>query len=159
MESGRASRWASNLLVLAVLAADRLSKHWARTWLAARGGLPVAPFFHLTYLENTGAAFGVMRDSNGFFIILAVALMGGLIVWRRRLPEEDKISRAALSLILAGAAGNLYDRLAYGHVVDFLDFLIWPVFNVADSSISVGACLLALGFWKEGRPANAPLGS
>lgn len=141
----------TNALVLAILALDRATKAWARGWLQSHGPVRVFPFFHLTYVENTGAAFGLGRGANGALMALAVALIAGLVAWRRKLKDARGWTYLAVSLVLAGAAGNLYDRLAYGWVVDFLDFRVWPVFNVADSAITVGACLLAVTMWFEDR--------
>jgi signal peptidase II len=143
----------ADVLIVALVVLDRATKAWARGWLAAHGPVKPAPFFWLNYVENTGAAFGLGRGSNAFFVALALALIGALIVWRRRLPADVPWTRLALSLVLAGAVGNLYDRVAYGFVVDFLDFRVWPVFNVADSAISVGACILAATMWFEDRKA------
>lgn len=139
----------------ALLVLDRLTKRWALDWLEPRGSVPVLPFFHLTYVENTGAAFGVGRARNGFFIGLSLLLLGGLFYLQRSWPKENRWLRAGLLLVTAGAVGNLYDRLAYGFVVDFLDFRVWPVFNVADSCVTVGACLLAWGLHLEDKRAKA----
>jgi signal peptidase II len=153
----RALRGSSGLgdaLALAVLALDRATKVWARTWLAVHGPIRLLPYFWLSYVENTGAAFGMgrgSRGSNGFFIALALVLSAALITWRRRLPKKQRLTHIALSLVLAGALGNLYDRVVYGWVIDMFDFRVFPVFNVADSSITVGACLLALTMWLEDR--------
>ena len=136
------------LIQLAVLAAvflaDRGSKVWAVEWLYPRSPLPVFRFFYLTYVENTGAAFGMMQGANLFFIGVSVVLFAGLFWLRGRLPLSSLGAQLALALVAGGALGNLYDRLVIGHVIDFLDFRVWPVFNVADSCISVGAVLLAL---------------
>lgn len=136
------------LIQLAVLAAvfiaDRGSKVWAVEWLYPRSPLPVCRFFYLTYVENTGAAFGMMQGANLFFIGVSIVLFAGLFWLRRRLPLSGLGAHLALALVAGGALGNLYDRLVIGHVIDFLDFRVWPVFNVADSCISVGAVLLAL---------------
>lgn len=149
--SDRDFQAACNVLILAVLALDRLTKAWAQDRLASRGSVPVLPFFHLTYVENTGAAFGMLFGGNGFLAVLAVVLIVALAVWRRRLKSRERLTRLGVSLVLAGAVGNLYDRLAYGFVVDFLDFRVWPVFNVADSAITVGAVVLALTAWRDDR--------
>lgn len=142
---------ACNLLILAVLAVDRLTKAWAMGWLASHGTVPVFPFFQLTYVENTGAAFGVLYGGNAFLVVLAAALIVALAVWRRKLQPHERLTRLGVSLVLAGAVGNLYDRLAYGYVVDFLDFRVWPVFNAADSAITIGAVLLAFTAWRHDR--------
>jgi signal peptidase II len=132
-------------VLLGIFIADRMTKIWAMERLAPRIGLPLLPFFHLTYVENTGAAFGIGRSRNGFFVILTLTLLGILFFMRRRWPRGDCWLESGFLLVAGGAVGNLYDRLAYGFVVDFLDFRVWPVFNVADSCVTVGACCLAWG--------------
>lgn len=117
--------------------------------LAPRGTIPLVPFFDLTYVENTGAAFGLGRGSNGFFVVVAVVLVAGLLWMRRSWPKNDPWLQWGSLLVVCGAAGNLYDRLAYSFVVDFFHLHHWPVFNVADSCISVGAGMLAWGMRDE----------
>lgn len=136
---------AEPLLVLAVVLCDRLSKSWARESLAPRSSLEVLPFMRLTYVENTGAAWGMFPGRNLALILLSLGLLAALLAMRRRWPQEAGLLRYGAALVSGGALGNLYDRIVYGHVVDFLDFIVWPVFNVADSSITLGAVLLALG--------------
>jgi len=130
---------------------DRAAKVWAQSSLAPKGSIAVLPFFHLTYLENTGAAWGILRGNNVILIGVSVALLAGLLYLRRVWPRENLWSHYGLALVAGGALGNLYDRIALGCVVDFLDFLVWPVFNVADSCISVGAVVLAWGLHSADR--------
>lgn len=130
---------------------DRATKYWAQVYLYPRSPIRVTAFFQLTYVENTGAAFGFLQGGNAFFILVSAALLGSLWWWRRRLSDGASLSRYAVALVAAGAVGNLYDRLVFGHVVDFFDFLVWPVFNVADSCISVGAACLALSLGRKER--------
>lgn len=138
--------------VVAVLfAADRATKLWAMRDLRVDGPVPVLPFFELSYVENTGAAFGLGHGANGLFIAVSVALIAVLVRLLRRWPKEDLWLQGGGLLVLAGALGNLYDRLFYRYVVDFLYLHHWPVFNVADSCITVGACLLAWGLKDEKR--------
>ena len=140
------SRWAfPAALLLLVLAADRLTKLWAYDWLRLQpqGEFRLMPFLYLTYAENTGAAFSLMRNSNALLIAVSLAVLACLFYYRRDIVKDGG-SRLGYWLVVAGALGNLYDRALYGHVVDFIDFRVWPVFNVADSCISVGAALLAL---------------
>lgn len=132
-------------LAAAIVGVDRVTKLWAMGWLAERGSLPLLPFFHLTYVENTGAAFGLGRARNGFFIALAGALLCALIWLQRSWSGKNRWIQYGLVLVAGGAWGNLWDRIAYGAVVDFLDFRVWPVFNVADSCITIGAGALAWG--------------
>ena len=128
------------LVLLGVVGIDRLTKWLAQAFLVEK---PVAvfPFFHLHYVENTGAAFGMMQGRNWILIFVMAAIIGYLLASWNELCAQGKWGCV---LILAGACGNLYDRIRLGYVVDFLDFLIWPVFNVADSAITVGGCLCVI---------------
>lgn len=106
----------------------------------------IGNFFRLTYIENPYMAFGIRLGSPTFFTILATAVSLVIFVYLYRIRHEKFIARFALAIILGGAIGNLIDRFAYGQVVDFLDFGIgntrWPIFNVADSSVTIGMILL-----------------
>ena len=114
--------------------------------------IPVLPFFKLTYVHNTGAAFSFLSEAGGwqrwFFAGLALAISCGIAVWLARLKQHETLLAVALSLVLGGAIGNLIDRLAYGYVIDFLDVYYqtwhWPAFNIADSAITLGVILMLL---------------
>lgn len=142
-------------VVVALIALDRATKLWAMGDLRRLGSIPVLPFFELAYVENTGAAFGLGRGANGAFIAVSVVLIAALARLLRRWPKDDLRLQAGGLLVLSGALGNLYDRLAYKYVVDFLYVHHWPVFNVADSCICVGAGLLAWGLKDEKTSAAA----
>ncbi|MDD5656697.1 MAG: signal peptidase II [Elusimicrobia bacterium] len=142
--------------LLLIFALDRATKLWAINSLAPRACIPVLPFLRLTYVENTGAAFGVGRGGNLFFVFLTAALLAALLVWRRSWPRDEWRLRWGFLLVAGGALGNLYDRIAYRFVVDFLDLRVWPVFNVADSCVTVGACLLAWGLYRLEKRKPAP---
>ncbi len=138
-------KWLEPALVLAVFLPDRLSKYMVLARMR-HGSADVFPFFKLTYVENTGVAFGMFQDSNVFFIVFSAVLVSALLVFRRKACGLGPAARAGMALVLGGALGNLYDRVAYGFVVDFLDLSFFPaVFNVADSAITAGAFLLAIG--------------
>jgi len=137
--------------LLAIFLGDRLSKQWAIAWLMPRGSIRVLPFLRLTYVENTGAAFGIGFSRNGFFIILSTLLLGVLFYLLRAWRDKNVWIRVGLILVAGGALGNLYDRLAYGFVVDFLQLPMWPVFNVADSCVTIGAFCLAWGLRLDDR--------
>jgi signal peptidase II len=144
------------LLISAVIfAADRLSKIWVGKHILLGGAIPVIPrVLRITHWDNDGAAFSMFADSAspglvrwglvGFTILASVAVLIAL-VW---LGSRFSLVTLALALILGGAVGNLHDRIAYGSVVDFIEVHIfsyhWPDFNVADSSVVTGACLLLL---------------
>ena len=102
------------------------------------------PVLSLTYVQNTGAAFGILKGQQGLFILLSVLV----ILWMLRELSTPAGPRPALSwgyaLILGGAAGNLLDRLRLGYVIDFIDLRVWPVFNLADSAITIGMARLFL---------------
>ena len=135
-----------------VLVLDQCSKLLADALLVLHQPVALVPFVNLRLAYNAGAAFSFLGNASGwqrwFFIALALLVMTVLVIWLRRLAADQARTALALSLILGGAAGNLIDRVVYGHVVDFIDCYYhswhWPTFNVADSAITVGACLLVL---------------
>ncbi len=137
-------------LALLVLALDQATKLWAAAALDYAVPVVVLPFFNLTLVHNTGAAFSFLADAGGwqrlFFVVLSGVVSTVLVVWIWRLPRTARLLGIALALVLGGAVGNLVDRVAYGYVIDFLDFHAagwhWPAFNVADSAISCGVVLL-----------------
>ena len=109
------------------------------------------PYARIVHWQNTGAAFGIGQGMNLFFVILAFFVMVMIIYYFPHIPREDFFLRLALSLQLGGAGGNLVDRLLQGHVTDFISVGSFPVFNIADSSITIGVGVLILGMWLEGR--------
>ena len=135
--------------VVVLLALDRASKIWAVASLQAVGTIPLIPFFDLTYVENTGAAFGMGRGANKLLTVVSIGLVIALQFLRRRWPKNDQWLQWGATLVTTGAVGNLYDRFTQGYVVDFLHLHHWPVFNVADSCITVGAVMLAWGLKDE----------
>ncbi len=132
-----------------IFLADRISKVLALEFLRERFSTTLFPFFKLTYVENTGAAFGSFQNSNAGLALAAVVILFALFKWRDEVMHFGKLARYALIFITAGALGNLYDRIVLGYVVDYFDFIFWPVFNIADSFITVGALLLGYIFVKD----------
>lgn len=104
----------------------------------------------LTYVTNTGAAFGLFPDHGVIFMVIAVVVIAAIIFYYRYLPGDQWLVQISLGLQLGGALGNLVDRLRYGHVIDFIDFKVWPVFNVADSSLFIGVVILAFYLLRHG---------
>src|SRR5690606_27740289 len=141
----------SSDLTLVVLVLDQWTKGWAESALRMYQPMEVLPFFNLTLAYNEGAAFSFLAGAGGwqrwFFAGIALVASVVILVWLVR-GRDSRIVAAALALILGGALGNLWDRLALGHVVDFLDFhwagYHFPAFNIADSAITVGAALIIL---------------
>jgi len=138
--------------ILIILAIDQYSKFIVSARLSVGQSIPIIKnILHITFVTNTGAAFGLFKDSTLFFIIISVVVVGFVsILLLISLKKRDFLSKPAfnssLILILSGALGNLIDRLRFTYVVDFIDVRIWPVFNIADISITIGTFLLILIF-------------
>lgn len=146
-------------VTLVVLPLDQLTKWLIDTSFRLHESVTVIPgLFHLTYVRNKGAAFGIFADSAlriPFFITVSSVALLAILWYIRHLHERQRVGLYALSLVFSGALGNLIDRIRFGEVVDFLDFFWgryhWPAFNVADSAISVGVTLLIIDMWREDR--------
>ena len=142
------------ILVLAcTLGLDQLTKWLVTSNLAWGESVPAEGFFRLTYVHNTGSAFGIFQGQGMILTIIAFVAVAAMIWLYRSSPIISLPMRAALGLQLGGAIGNLIDRLRLGFVVDFVDIGPWPVFNVADSSIVVGIAVLA---WYFGTGRDRP---
>ncbi len=145
-----ALRWFA--IAATILLLDQLTKLWIMTHFTLGDSRYISSFFNLVRAHNEGAAFSFLSDAGGwqrwFFTFLSTAISLVIIVWLVRLPRQKIIEAVALSLILGGALGNLYDRVTLGYVVDFLDFhwagWHFAAFNVADMAISVGAGLIII---------------
>jgi signal peptidase II len=150
-------------LSLLALVLDQSSKLIVDSSVQLYQSIPILPFFKITYLHNTGAAFSFLSEAGGwqrwFFAGLALVISIIITVWLSRLQKHETLLAIALSLILGGAVGNLIDRLVYGYVIDFLDVYYgtwhWPAFNIADSAITLGVMLMlaesfGLGKAKDG---------
>jgi signal peptidase II len=135
----------------AVFLADRAAKYWVRGHMEIGESIPVIPgFFHLTYILNPGAAFGFLPGQGWLFAAAGFAAIGALIIFRRRIMALPAAVGCCLGMIAGGAAGNLFDRLTIGKVVDFLDFKVWSyIFNLADSAIVVSGVVLCLAVLRE----------
>jgi len=137
------------LSLLAVIL-DQASKLAIAGSMQLYQSIEIVPYFNLTYVHNTGAAFSFLSEAGGwqrwFFAGLALVISVVIAVWLARLKRHETLLAVALSMILGGAIGNLIDRLAYGYVIDFLDVYYqtwhWPAFNIADSAITLGVILM-----------------
>jgi len=139
-------------VTLLVIVLDQVSKQLAEHYLVFHNPVPIIPFFNLTLSYNTGAAFSFLSEAGGwqrwFFIGLALLVSVVILFWLHKLTTQDKWVAIALSLVLGGAIGNVIDRVLFGHVIDFLHLYYqqwsWPIFNIADSAISVGVAILLI---------------
>lgn len=140
------------LIILGVVLADQIAKYYIASTMTLGLSLAVIPnVFHLTYILNPGAAFGILENQRWFFILIAVSMLGMVMYYYPKLKKEGAVMRFGTALLAGGAVGNLIDRIKTGYVVDFLDFRIWPIFNIADMGIVVGVGMMmyALFFLKR----------
>jgi len=146
------------LLTLPLYILDQITKFLVLANIPTHVTIEVIPgFFNLVQVHNTGAAFGMMKDNNAFFIGLASVALVAVAVMARRGCFLDAPSRIGAALLASGIVGNLTDRLLHGYVVDFLDVILpwyghWPAFNVADSCICVAAFLFLISGFLSPKP-------
>jgi signal peptidase II len=165
MSSNLQGRLPYLFLVVGTLVLDRWTKAWVQKRFDLNESISVIDgFFNITYVQNTGVAFGIFSSisSPAKSLLLSVFTAFAAVVvvaYSVRSPARNRLLQIALALILGGALGNLYDRMAYGYVVDFVEFYVgpyhWPAFNVADSAISVGVLLLAVEIIRNETPSRA----
>ena len=154
-------------IVPGVFVLDRITKMLIESEVTPWDNFAVIPnFFSIVHTQNRGAAFGILSEATGtwrsiflFGLSMVVMLFVGGLFWQTlRSPTRGAALSIGLALVLGGALGNLYDRILRGSVTDFLLFYVgdyqWPAFNVADSAISIGACLLLLDMWRGQRPVS-----
>lgn len=123
--------------------ADQMTKAYVQGHFQLGETFPVVPnVFHFTYILNRGAAFGILTDQRIFFLAIVFFLLGILWIYRRSIHEGPRFLKVGVSLLVSGAIGNAWDRYHLGAVVDFFDFRIWPIFNVADIGICIGVMLV-----------------
>ena len=130
-----------------VVVLDQVTKLLAVRYLKPVGDFPlIRGVLHLTYLENTGAAFGMLKNARWVFMLISTAALLGVGVYLVMIRRLNRLLGCALALILGGGIGNMIDRIAYQYVVDFINFewINFAVFNVADAFITIGACLIGL---------------
>jgi len=131
-----------SILFISILLLDRYSKSYVLNKILPFQSIPIIKdVFHISLVYNTGTAFGILKGNNFIFIIFSVIVILSILKQFRELSSNREFA-VALTLIISGAIGNLIDRISLGYVVDFLDFRIWPVFNIADISISLGIILI-----------------
>ena len=149
---------------VALIVLDQLGKFWAESALLPYQPVPVLPFLNWTLVFNAGAAFSFLSDAGGWqrwlFTALALGVSALLVYWLRQTPRTQRLVGLAYALILAGAIGNVIDRIRYGHVVDFIDvhWAGWhfPAFNIADAAITLGAVALIASLLFPARSPTPP---
>ncbi len=148
-----------SIISLIILVLDQATKLYVDANFRLHETVPVIRnFFHLTYVRNKGAAFGILSDNAvriPFFITVSIVAMLGILWYIKSLRDNQKLAYFSLSLVFSGALGNLIDRIRLGEVIDFIDVFWqrhhWPAFNVADSAITIGVALLFIEMWREDR--------
>lgn len=170
--------WRGLLIAVAIIFVDQLSKHWIvyQVGLPQLGKIEISQIFDLSYVENRGASFGLLEGKRWLLAVITSAVGISLVIWLGSLTR--RVAAIGVGFIIGGAFGNLYDRLVYGFVVDFLDFsgvpfpnferiptfpfmeiyiggFIW-VFNVADMAINVGVALLLFDAWQTRDEVEKP---
>ena len=144
-------------IAFVIVVLDQWTKSWVRANIpTGTSWLPdswqwLSPYARIVNWYNTGAAFGMFKDGSMVFTVLAFVVIAAILFYYPKVEHDDWSLRLALSMQLGGAMGNLIDRLTIGHVTDFVSVGNFPVFNVADASISVGAAVLFLGVWLRER--------
>ncbi|RJE49052.1 signal peptidase II [Dehalobacter sp. MCB1] len=135
--------WVTLIIILVL---DRLSKWVVQSNMTLGESQAVIPgFFHLTYILNPGAAFGMLQGQKWVLITVSVIVLAVLFYFQRKVPQGQRLMRVSMGLIGGGALGNFWDRLLTGKIIDFLDFRVWPyIFNIADSMIVIGGILLII---------------
>ena len=134
------------IIIALVVAFDQLTKYLIKANMELESTIPLLDgVFHITYIQNYGAAFSILQNKTEFLIIMQLVVIAAVLFYLlKRRKQEHWGLLLSLSLIAAGGIGNLIDRAVNGYVIDFLDFRIWPIFNVADISVCVGCGLLVL---------------
>ena len=147
------------LLASGALFLDQWTKWLVMSKLSEGQSMPLIDnLFNLTYVRNPGAAFGMLPYRTVFFVVATVLVMAGIILFLKLIPDNRLLLKSGLSLQLGGAAGNFIDRLRFGHVIDFFDLRLLPVFNVADIAIMIGVGILILQLLRSDRPTSRASG-
>jgi len=137
------------LISIFVVLLDQFTKYLVSRYMELSQSIPIIKnVVYFTYIRNTGAGFGILKGWNTILIFISLIIIGILFFYFDRIIKEKQIY-VPIALVLGGAVGNLINRIFLGYVIDFVDFRIWPAFNVADSCITIGALWLIICFWKK----------
>lgn len=143
------------LIAGSILFLDQVTKYLIRTNLELgqvyRPDLWITEFARIVHWQNTGAAFGMFQSLGTVFMILSMIVSAAIVYYYPQVPRQDWLIRLSMAMLLGGAVGNLIDRLHQGYVTDFISVAEFPVFNIADASISLGVVVLFVGMWLQER--------
>ncbi|MBW2976242.1 signal peptidase II [Candidatus Woesearchaeota archaeon] len=135
---------------LIVVLADQISKFFIKTHFQLNSSFPVIKnIFHLSRIHNFGAGFGILQNQKWILVFIALIVIGTVFYYLDKIKDKELFLQIIIGFILGGTIGNLIDRVIYGYVIDFLDFRIWPVFNIADSFACIGFIGLVIYLWKK----------
>lgn len=138
------------IVVFVVVMLDQITKYMIVSNMTEGMSIPIIDqVFHLTFVLNPGAAFGLLEHNREFFIIMAILVLMFVVYMRKKILEEPLPIQIGIALFVGGALGNLIDRMKTGLVVDFFDFRIWPVFNIADIAICLGVGVMIWSIIRE----------
>ena len=135
---------------LIIILIDQITKFLIRINFQLNDSLPlIKNVFHLTYIQNTGAGFGILKSQTLILIFISLIVIGVIFYYFDRIKDKEILLQFLVGFTLGGTIGNLIDRLTYGFVIDFIDFQIWPIFNVADSFVTIGVIGLIVYLWEK----------
>ena len=124
---------------LIIIIIDQVAKFLIKTNFQLNQTLPIiSNIFHLTYIHNFGAGFGILQHQKYFLIFISIIVIGFIFYYLDRIRNNERLLQMLVGFVLGGTIGNLTDRIINGYVIDFLDFRIWPIFNFADSFVTIG---------------------
>jgi signal peptidase II len=137
-------------IALIIILVDQITKFLIKSNFQLNQTFPIIKdIFHLTYIQNFGAGFGILQQQQWILIFISIIVVGVIFYYFDRVKEKEKLLQILIGFILGGTIGNLIDRIAYGFVIDFIDFRIWPIFNVADSFVTIGVIGLIVYLWNK----------
>ena len=136
---------------LFIVLLDQLTKYLIKQNFQLNTSIPIIKnILHLTYITNTGSAFGLFKSLNPIFVLFSIIVIIAIFYYTgKKIKNNERLLQFAVGLLLGGTIGNLIDRLLYGAVIDFIDFRIWPVFNIADSAVTISVVFLIILLWKK----------
>lgn len=136
-------------IAIVVVLIDQLAKFLIKTGFQLKESVQITKFFYLTYIHNFGAGFGILQQQRFILIFISIIVIGAIFFYLDKIKEKELLPQFLVGFILGGTIGNLIDRLYYGYVIDFLDFRVWPIFNFADSFVTIGAIGLIVYLWDK----------